>query len=167
MRAASIPLLLALGLSPACTVGHGDAGLTSACSRLSYGERGPSRAEYLPCAREIVAELEIVDDRSRKAFKGDQEARHQGRAALRRVNALIRDAGGRKLLERWQDAALTDFNVDVNNAVTKYGAFHMLPILSEPHPFAAKSRQAASSELDGGIRNIQEVRSDYRRIGGR
>ena len=165
-RTLEAALALAAGLLfSACAVGHGESS-ASACSRLSYDTAGPTRAEYLPCAGEIVAALEIVENKSQVAIKGDQDARQDGREALRKVNTLMRDAGGRKLLERWRDSALTDFNVDVNNAATKYGAFYLLPVLREPHPFAAKSREAARDELRGGTRNFHEVLTDYRRIGG-
>ena len=156
--------LTAILLSSGCAVGHGASTSASACSRLEYGDGGPSRTAYRPCAAEMVAALEILETKSQAAIRGDQGARQEGREALARTNRLMRDAGGRRLLERWQDTALTDFNVDVNNAVTRYGAFYMLPILEEPHPFAAKSREAAAEELRGGTRNYGEVLSSYRRI---
>ena len=164
---AEAALLLALGLSPACAVGEGASASTSACNSLSYSARGPARADYLPCAKEMMTVLEELDAKSVAAFQGDKGARSEGQQALRKLNALLRAAGDRKLLDRWGDPALTDFNVDVNNAVTRYRVFYMLPILPEPHPFAAKTRKAASDELQGGTRNYQEARSSYRRIGGR
>ena len=151
-------------LSSGCAVGYGDSTSASACSRLDYRDSGPSRAAYRSCAAEMVATLEIVETKSQAAVRGDQQARQEGREALARTNRLMRDAGGRRLLERWQDSALTDFNVDVNNAVTKYGAFYMLPILKKPHPFADKSLEAATEELRGGTRNYREVLSSYQRI---
>jgi len=81
-----------------------------------------------------------------------------------RVNALMKAAGGRNLLERWQDRALTDLNVRINNAVTHYEAFYMVRILDEPNQFAAQSREAAAAELDGAARRHEEARSLYRRL---
>ncbi len=113
---------------------------------------------------EMIALLDELEPQSRAALDGHQQKRAEGRATLRRVVALMKAAGGRKLLERWQDPALTSFNVTLSNAVVKYQAFHILPIKEEPHPFAAKTRQAASTELSGATRRYEEARSIYRAL---
>lgn len=76
----------------------------------------------------------------------------------------MKAAGGRNLLERWRDTTLTDLNLDIHNAVTKYQAFYMVRILDPPHPYAAKTREAAESELSGATRRYEEARSLYRRL---
>ncbi len=43
----------------------------SKCRNLVYKEGGLSRAEYLPCAGEIVAALNVVDQNTGKALDGD------------------------------------------------------------------------------------------------
>jgi hypothetical protein len=120
----------------------------SKCRNLVYKEGGLSRAEYLPCAGEIVAALEVVDQNTGKALDGDGQARSEGQ----------------NLLERWQDQALTDMNVSISNAVTHYEAFYMLRVLDEPHPYAAKTREAAEAEYRGATRRYEEARRAYRRL---
>jgi len=136
----------------------------SRCRNLVYKDQGLSRAEYLPCAGEIVAALDELGPQSNAALKGDREARSHGQATLSRVNALMKAAGGRNLLERWDDRALTDLNVRISNAVTSYEAFYMVRVLEEPNQFAAQTRDAAASELRNATRNHQEARTYYRRL---
>jgi hypothetical protein len=90
----------------------------SKCRNLAYKEGGLSRAEYLPCAGEIVAALEVVDQNTSKALDGDGQARSEGQAALGRARGLMRAAGGRNLLERWQDQALTDMKCSTSHIHT-------------------------------------------------
>jgi hypothetical protein len=134
----------------------------SACRNLTYKEQGLSRSEYLPCAGEIVTALDELAQQSQAASRGDQEARSNGRVALRRVNALIDAAGGRNLLERWDDRALTDLNVKISNAVTHYEAFYMVRVTEEQ--FAAQTREAAAVELRAASQRYGEARSSYRRL---
>ncbi len=74
----------------------------------------------------------------------------------------MRAAGGRNLLERWSDRALTDLNVSISNAVTKYEAFYMVRVTEDQ--FAAQTRAAAAAELQGASRRYEEARSSYRRL---
>ena len=134
----------------------------SGCRNLTYREEGLSRSEYLPCAGEIVAALDELEQHSQAASRGDKEARSAGRATLARVNALMREAGGRNLLERWSDRALTDLNVSISNAVTKYEAFYMVRVTEDQ--FAEQTRAAAAAELQGASRRSAEARSSYRRL---
>jgi hypothetical protein len=136
----------------------------SACRNLVYKDQGLTRKEYLPCAGEMMAVLDELEPQARAALGGDGKARADGEASLHRVQSLMRVAGGRNLLERWNDRALTDLNVDINNAVTHYQAFYMVRILDESHPYAAQSRSAAEAELAGASRRHEEARSLYRRL---
>jgi hypothetical protein len=156
---------LVASLSAAITAGCSQpVAESSACRNLVPTEAGLSRTEYLPCAGEMLAALDEVATHSQAAARGDQKARVDGEAALGRVKSLMAAAGGRLLLERWRDTALTDLNVDINNAVTKYEAFYMVRILDPSHPFAAKSREAAAAELQGATRRHEEARGLYRRL---
>jgi hypothetical protein len=112
----------------------------------------------------MIAALDELAPQSQAALRGDQKARQEGEATLGRLKSLIKTAGGRKLLERWKDQALTDLNVDISNAVTKYDAFYMVRILEPSHPYSAKSREAAEAELSGATRRYEEARSLYRRL---
>jgi hypothetical protein len=153
----SILLLLTIGCADGVST-------DSKCRNLVYKESGLSRAEYLPCAGEIVAALHVVDQNTSKALDGNGQARSEGQAALGRARALMRAAGGRNLLERWQDQTLTDMNLSISNAVTHYEAFYMLRVLDEPHPYAAKTREAAEAEYRGATRNYDEARRTYRSL---
>src|SRR5262245_14211234 len=75
----------------------------SACRNLTYTEAGLSRADYMPCAGEMMAALDEVAVQSSAASKGDQAARSKGQESLGKLKALFAEAGGRNLLERWDD----------------------------------------------------------------
>jgi hypothetical protein len=156
-----IPLVLFSAFGAACRSTLPE---DSRCRNLVYKEGGLPRSEYLPCAGEIVAALDELEPQTRAASRGDREARSQGRATLARVNALVQAAGGRNLMERWEDRALTTMNVNISNAVTRYEEFYMVRIVEEPDQFAAQSRQAAIAALDGAVRNHEEARRDYNRL---
>lgn len=112
----------------------------------------------------MMAALDVLDPMTRQALNGDTRARADGRAALSRVRALMRAAGGRNLLERWRDRRLTDMNVTISNAVTHYEAFYLLRVFEKPHPYAAETHEAAESEFRSASRRYQEARSLYRAL---
>jgi hypothetical protein len=153
-------LILLLAAS-ACS---GDVPKDSACTKLVYTNAGVARADYMPCAGEIMAALDELAPQADAAMRGDRQARSDGEATLRRVHALMKAAGGRNLLERWSDATLTSMNVQISNTVTKYDAFYMIRILDDPNPYAAKSREAAQSELSGAQRAYADARRLYLRL---
>ena len=49
----------------------------------------------------MIAVLDDLDRQTKAALDGDQQARSEGQASVRRVMALMSAAGGRQLLERW------------------------------------------------------------------
>ena len=126
-----------------------------------YKDGEVPRAEYMPCAGEIITALEELDRQTEAALGGDRQARSEGQSTVRRVIALMKAAGGLQLLERWHDRTLTHLNFDIHNAVTHYQAFYMVRILDDPHPFAEKSREAARSEYVGANRRYKEARQLY------
>ena len=156
-----VSICLAAALSSACAEAVAD---SSACRNLVYTDAGVSRKDYLPCAGEMIGALDELATQSKAALRGDQKARQDGEATLGRLKSLMTTAGGRKLLERWKDQALTDLNVDISNAATKYEAFYMVRILEPSHPYSAKSREAAEAELTGATRRYEEARALYRRL---
>jgi hypothetical protein len=151
-------------LSIVCTGCSAGVPESSACRNLVYKDGGLTRAEYLPCADEMMKALDEVAVQTKAASSGDVQARSNGRAALARLKGLMTAAGGRNLIERWSDRPLTDLNMDINNAVTGYSAFYMIRVLEEPHPFAAKTRSAADSELGNATRYYADARAGYRRL---
>jgi hypothetical protein len=151
----SVLLAIACAAFTACTEVVAD---TSACKKLEYKNGSVARAQYLPCAGEMIAALDDLDRHTKAALDGDGQARTDGWSTLRRVNALMSAAGGRQLLERWDDRALTSLNMKMNNAVTKYQAFYMVRILEDSNQFAEKSRAAATAEYEGGNRHYEDAR---------
>lgn len=150
-----------LAAASACTEVVAD---SSACRTLEYKNGGVERSRYLPCAAEMIAALDDLDRQTKAALDGDAQARSDGQTTLRRVTALMSAAGGRQLLERWPDRALTDLNVDISNAVTKYQAFYMVRILDDSSPFAKESRAAATAEYQGAHRRYEEAARLLRRL---
>ncbi len=132
----------------------------SACRGLVYTDAGPSRIEYAPCAGEMVKSLDEVATHSNAAFKGDSASRSKGQESLGRAKALFDAAGGRKLLERWNDRTLMNFNLAVSNVLTVYTAFYMIRVQDEGQ-FAAETRSAAENELRKATRRYQEARAIY------
>jgi hypothetical protein len=135
---------------------------SSACRNLEYSNGSVARSQYLPCAAEMIAVLDDLDRQTKAALDGDAQARSDGQASLRRVTALMSAAGGRQLLERWDDRALTDLNVDISNAVAKYQAFYMVRILDGQ--FAKQSRAAADAEYQGATRRYEDAKRQLRRL---
>jgi hypothetical protein len=153
--------LALMGGSIACTQVVAE---SSACRKLEYKDGSVARAQYLPCAGEMIAALSDLDRQTQAALGGDQKARSEGQASLSRVRGLMKAAGGRQLLERWHDRALTDLNVDISNAVTSYQAFYMVRILDQDSQFAETSRTAAKSEFVNANRRYEEARRLYQRL---
>ncbi|HET7695822.1 MAG TPA: hypothetical protein VFK57_08955 [Vicinamibacterales bacterium] len=153
--------LASLAAAAACAEVVAD---NSACRNLEYKDGSVERAKYLPCAAEMIATLEDLDRQSKAALDGDAQARAQGQAALRRLRGLVSAAGGRQLLERWPDRPLTDLNLDISNALTKYEAFYMLGPVDASSRFARESRAAATAEYEGGNRRYEEAKRLFRRL---
>ena len=158
---AAAVLILAAVTVAGCTQAVAE---TSACRNLPYKDGEVARRDYVPCVGEIIAALEEVDRKSEAALSGDSQARSEGQQALRRASGLMQAAGGRQLLERWNDRTLMNLNVEMNNAVTSYSAFYMVRVLDEPNPYAAKSREAARAEFLNGRRRFQEADRTYRAV---
>jgi hypothetical protein len=102
------------------------AGEKTACDGLVYKESGLTRKEYLPCAGEMMATLDQLETQVEKMLDGDQSARSEASASVRKLGSLMKKAGGRNLLERWNDRALTSLNVDISNAYTHHQACMMV-----------------------------------------
>lgn len=160
MKTTAVAFSLAcLAAASACTAVVAD---SSACRKLEYKNGSVERAQYLPCAAEMIAVLDDLDRQTRAAFDGDARARSEGQASVRQVMALMSAAGGLQLLERWDDRALTDLNLAISNAVTKYSAFYMVRIVDGQ--FAKESRAAAEAEYQGATRRYEQAKRLFRRL---
>jgi hypothetical protein len=118
---ALFPLFIAI-LLIACSGNRG-----TACDNLVYKEEGLTRTEFLPCAAEIIATMDKLDAHMDAVLKGDKGARAEARVQYEELGVLIKKAGGRNLVERWQDESLTRLNVRIWNAYTSYQGALMCP----------------------------------------
>jgi hypothetical protein len=157
-------VLFSVPLAGACGVA---AGKTSACDGLpSYDKSGLTRKQYLPCAGEMVATLDRLAPQIESMVKGDESARSDARAGVRELRALMRKAGGLKLMERWNDRALMDLNVDIWNTATHHDACMMVAgqLFGKPPLGDEKYRDAAKSECRAYRSAYAEARQGYRRL---
>ena len=107
----------------------------SACDGLSEKTLGITSAEYSPCARELLAALEALEDPLRLlVLHGDGTARAEAKTAYRRLDRLMDQVGFRADLwrearegagatvERWPDANTKIFNLGVRSAAAQFKA---------------------------------------------
>ncbi len=88
MWAALVSLPLALGCGAA-------ASKKTACDGLVYEDHGPKRAEYLPCAGEMMATLDRLAPQIENMLSGEEKARSEAQAAVRELRGLLKKAGWR------------------------------------------------------------------------
>jgi hypothetical protein len=99
----------------------------NACEGMIYKEAGLTRAQFRACAAEMVKQLDLAQsalqvmaDRSRPRA-ARTAARQQCLAATGDLSDLMRTAGGStKLLARWDDSRLNQFNFAVRQAKDEY-----------------------------------------------
>ena len=152
-----IGFLFALPLMGACGA---IASESTACDGLVYKESGLTRKEYLPCAGEMIATLDHLDTQVEKMIDGEQSARSEASSSVRTLGSLMKKAGGRNLLERWSDRALTNLNLDISNA---YG-HHQACMMVAGQLGDKKYRDAAKSECRAYRNSYQEAKSAYRSL---
>jgi hypothetical protein len=102
-------------------------GRRTACDNLVYKEEGLTRTEFLPCAAEMIATMDTLDVHMDAILKGDKSARAEAREQYNELGVLIKKAGGRNLLERWQDESLNRLNLRIWNAYTSYQGALLIP----------------------------------------
>ena len=99
----------------------------SACDNLVYKEEGLTRTEFLPCAGEMLATMDKLDAQMDAVLKGDKGARAEASRYYGELGGLIRKAGERNMLERWQDESLNRLNVRIWNAYSGYQGALLFP----------------------------------------
>ena len=101
---------------------------TGACDTLVYKEIGLAREAYLPCAGEILALMDELKPLAVTAIEeGDRESRKTARRAYRKLRKLVKKAGGKKMMEEWQDHRLNDLSQAIWKAYTYYWAVTRSP----------------------------------------
>jgi len=138
----------------------------TACDGLVYKESGLARKEYLPCAGEMMATLDQLDTQIKKMIAGNEDARSEAQTSVRKLGSLMKKAGGRNLLERWNDRALTSLNLDISNAYGHHQACMMVAgqLFGRAPLGDEKYRDAAKSECTAYRRSYEEARSAYRYV---
>lgn len=120
----------------------------TACDNLVYKEEGLTRTEYLPCAAEMIATMDKLDAQMDAVVKGNKGARSEARAQYDHLNELIKKAGGRNLVERWQDESLNRLNMRIWNAYTSYQGALLYPNDVDANA-ARQSKEEAKSIYEG------------------
>jgi hypothetical protein len=155
--------VLAIPLTAACGA---FAANQTACDGLVYKEGGLTRAEYLPCAGEMMATLDRLAPQIDKMIDGDASARSDASAIVGELRTLLNKAGGRNLLERWNDRALTSLNVSISNAVGQHEACMMVAgqLFGRAPLGDEKNREPARSQCRAYRRAYEEASREYRRL---
>ena len=104
----------------------------TACDGISDRELGITRAEYAPCAAELLETLDSLErNLQRMVVRGDSTVEPAARAAYRHLRLLMQRVGFQKdirreslgpgrRIERWPDAAMQQFNGQVGIAAAQY-----------------------------------------------
>jgi hypothetical protein len=158
--------LVALFFLGAIVVAGCGGGPPTACDGLVYKEEGLTRKEYLPCAGEMIATLDRLAPQVETMVSGDESARSEARASVRDLRRLIDKAGGRNLIERWDDRTLTSLNINIFNAFNHHEACMMVAgqIFGRAPLGDEKYREAAKSECRAYRRSYEDAKNTYRRL---
>lgn len=155
--------VLAIPMTAACGA---FAAKPTACDGLVYTEGGLARAEYLPCAGEMMATLDRLAPQIEKMLDGDASARSDASAGVRELRTLLNKAGGRNLLERWDDRALTSLNITISNTFHHHEACMMVAgqMFGRAPLGDEKFREAARSECRAYRRPYADATRAYGRV---
>lgn len=131
----------------------------SACAGLVYKEYGLSRQEYAPCAKAMVEKLDRMHEVMQVMGdpKQPKEARLDARGDCLRASSelarLIVEAGGTEKLVtmRWDDTALSLFNLDVTSARSAYFMYCFYG-LTGPDVMKLDSSHARAKEIAESLR---------------
>ena len=129
------------------------------CSGLSYGERGPSREKYLPCAAAMLDRMGQVDAGLVKLSEGDEKGRHEALQSMSELQSLIKAAGGlNKLRATWADNDLNQLNYNLAGAYE----FYHLETFAQGHPVKHMRGEVSLHNVETARRGADEARSWYR-----
>lgn len=162
----SIPMWLVILSLPVAAACDAVAGKTTACDGLVYKDFGLKRADYLPCAGEMMATLDRLAPQVENMLTGDENARAAARSSVGELRSLLKKAGWRDMLERWDDRALTSLNVDIWNAFTAHEACMMVAgqLFGRAPLGDEKMREPARSQCRAYRPSYQEASRAYKRL---
>jgi hypothetical protein len=153
---------LSVPLSAACAALGGG---KTACDGLVYKEFGLTRAEYLPCAGEMIAALDRLGPQADAMLAGDKNARGEALDTLHELERLMKKAGGRRNMDSdWNDRGLTSLNRQILNAYGPYSGCLMFgPKVAAIHAKGTREeRQSALEQCTGPARLAREASNAYR-----
>ena len=138
----------------------------SACDGLPrYPDTGLPRQVFLPCAAEMAAALDLVRLDLEAALSGERQAFDRAGRKLREVDALRAKAGGRaKLLSRWDDRALNDVNLDIENS---YNLFHGVWQMNSYYGRGAAAsvlREKSRPDVESGRQHLESAKRTLARL---
>ena len=93
--------MLALPITAGCEAAASE---TTACDGLVYKESGLTRAEYLPCAGEMMATLDRLAPQIENMLSGDENARSEAQASVRELREP--DEEGRRRGTCWSGGTI-------------------------------------------------------------
>jgi len=137
----------------------------TACDGLVYKEFGLTRAEYLPCAGEMIAALDRLGPQADAMLAGDKNARGEALDTLHELERLMKKAGGRRNMDSdWTDRGLTSLNRQIVNAYGPYwGCLTFGPQVAAIHANGTRAeRQSALDQCKGPARLAREASIAYR-----
>ena len=111
-----------------------------------------------------MATLDELDAQVGSMISGNENARSEAQASVRKLGSLMKKAGGRNLLEKWDDRALTSLNIDISNAHGHHQACMMVAgqLFGRAPLGDEKYRDAAKSECGAYRRSYEEASRAYR-----
>lgn len=151
-----------LACAGAVLVGCGPASDDSACRGLAERTVAITRAEYAPCAAEMLAALDTLERQLDRTVRArDSTALRSARRTYRHLQRLIRQVdfhgdarrevrqGAGRTVERWPEANVRAFNGALITATAQYGA-----IVDHPNP----------DNLEEGSRHHRTARDAFARL---
>lgn len=108
--------------------------------------------------------LDRLAQQTEAMLSGDERAGSERRTSVGELRELLNKAGGRNLLERWDDRALTDLNVDIWNTYSHHQSCTMVAnqLFGRAPLGDEKYRDAARTECSTYRRAYREASIAYR-----
>ncbi len=135
-----------------------------ACERLTVGEQGVARADYLPCAAAMVEAMNTLDRLGETLAKGRDAATEQdANRELLRLQRMVKAVGGVKgLQQEWGDGVVSQFNRATADALGMYAvAFYGVGVPFNPIPgISAHNVQMAREAADPARAAYEQIRQD-------
>ena len=94
--------------------------------------------------------MDKLDAHMDPVLKGDKRARAEALVQYNELGGLIKKAGGRNLLERWQDESLNRLNLSIWNAYSRFQGALLIP--NDADATAARRRKEEARSIYESLR---------------